>query len=96
MSPSENETAGEAVTVGAAIRRARRRRGWSQQRVIHEIQVVARAKSMPVATARSLKAMLSRWERDHRLPDRHNQILLCAALGVAPSDLGMPHDPDSY
>lgn len=91
---SENKAAKDPLTVGAALRRARKRRGWSQMRLIHEIELVSRATNMPVASKQSLKAMLSRWERDHQVPDGHNRILLCAALGVSPADVGLSEDPD--
>jgi hypothetical protein len=79
---------------GRVLRHARMRRRWSQQRLIRELQRVARERGLTLPNPESLKAMISRWERGHRVPDQYNRRLLCEALGLAVSQLGLPDDPD--
>ena len=80
---------------GVVLRRARRRRNWSQRRLIYELQVVAARERKSLATAKSLKAQISRWERGHRVPDEYNRRLLCEALGIPVTDLGLGKDHDA-
>jgi hypothetical protein len=52
---------------------------------------IHREQSMPIVV--SLKVMISRWENDHRRPDPYNCILLCSALGMSASALGLSDQP---
>lgn len=74
------------------LRAARRRRRWTQARLVAELERVARANGEPVASPASLKAMVSRWERGRSTPDDHNGRLLCQALGIREDDLGVADD----
>ncbi|GIH18971.1 hypothetical protein Raf01_71430 [Rugosimonospora africana] len=58
------------------------------------MQQIARRRRLSLPTPESLKAMVSRWECGHRVPDNFNRRLLCEALGIALSDLGLAEDPD--
>jgi hypothetical protein len=76
------------------LRHARRRRGWSQPRLAAEMHRVARACQRVLPGAESLKTMISRWENGHRVPDTYNREVLCVALGIPVSALGLPDDVD--
>jgi transcriptional regulator with XRE-family HTH domain len=69
------------------LQAARRARGWSQARMVWELMRLAERKTIPVASAASLKTQLSRWENGHVTPDYY-QALLCELLGAAPGELG--------
>jgi hypothetical protein len=58
--------------------------------------MVARELRVPLPQPVSLKAMISRWENDHLVPDEFNRRVLCLALGIPISDLGLPEDPDPW
>lgn len=69
-------------TTGMRIRSVRMRRGWTQTRLIYALRREAmKIHGYPPSDA-SLKAMVSRWENDHRIPDSYNMRLLAAALEV--------------
>jgi hypothetical protein len=81
-------------TAARVLRRARRRRGWSQPRLATEMHRVARACQRVLPGVDSLKTMISRWENGHRVPDTYNREVVCAALGIPVSALGLPDDID--
>ncbi|GII22589.1 hypothetical protein Pme01_21860 [Planosporangium mesophilum] len=89
---SEGTPNGRNHTPGSVIRRVRRQRGWSQQRLIFEMQRVAPRLGMTVPAPESLKAMLSRWENGHQVPDAYNRRLLAAGLRIPESTFDMPSD----
>jgi hypothetical protein len=81
------------------LQAARHARGWSQVRAVSELIKTARLKNVTVASARSLKTELSRWENGHVTP-MHYQALLCAMYNSAAGDLGfgiqgLPAGPSS-
>jgi transcriptional regulator with XRE-family HTH domain len=80
------------TTPGARLRRARKRRRWSQRRLIAELERIARINGMMLPTPDSLKTMISRWERDRKVPDSRNRRLLCQALDISEAELGLPLD----
>jgi transcriptional regulator with XRE-family HTH domain len=92
--PLGNEPVEPNVKPGVVLRGARELRRWSQTQLILELQRVAEAKRLSLPTAESLKAMISRWENGHLVPDEYNRELLCLALGISLSDLGLPHAHD--
>lgn len=67
--------------VGARIRALREARGWSQNRLAHEMNT-------PTASA----SQISRWERGVFVPSRPNLEALGRALGV-PAERFL-YDPD--
>lgn len=68
--------------VGAAIRRAREARGWSQLQLARAMRDAARQSGLPLAAApHALRSMISQWETGRRLPSRLNLALLHAVLG---------------
>lgn len=79
---------------GTLIRKARMRREWTQASLIHQMRLVARARGLVLPADRSLTAMLSRWERGHKGLSELYRRLLCEALGIRVSDIGLTEDPD--
>jgi len=87
-----------APTVGAAIRLARRSRGWSQDVLARRI-VAARLAGGESVDPAAVKTQLSRWENDRVTPDRHTRQVLAdvfstttdALFGLQPAaDLPRP------
>lgn len=76
---------GQIVTT--ALQRAREDRGWSQSRLILEIEVHAKRQGVQVATRASLKTMLSRWENGAPIHDLYRRIF-CNVFHASESDLG--------
>ncbi len=81
----DQDDSGLAVT---PLQAARRDKGWSQGRAVWEITNLAAKKKMTVASARSLKTQLSRWENGHYVPDEFYRPLLCELFGLSPRELG--------
>jgi transcriptional regulator with XRE-family HTH domain len=88
------DTANKKRRTGRLIRRARMRRQWSQTRLTHQMRLVARARGLVIPEDESLKPMLSRWERGHKRPGELYRRLLCEALGIRVTDIGLTEDPD--
>ena len=66
----------------SGLRAAREARGWSQSEAARELASLARSRDTPVASAASLKTLLSRWENGHSAPEsqyRRYWRTLCAA-----------------
>ncbi|WP_214369666.1 helix-turn-helix domain-containing protein [Pseudonocardia sp. H11422] len=66
---------------GAALRAARREKGWSQAEAARELAVLGRARGAPTAAPTSLKTQLSRWENGHALPEPPYRVLLAELYG---------------
>jgi hypothetical protein len=67
---------------------ARDTRGWSQTRLISELERRGRANGVPVMSRASLKTSLSRWENGHAVPDRQYRRLLREIYGLTDAELG--------
>jgi tetratricopeptide (TPR) repeat protein len=65
----------ELALVITPLQAARRAKGWSQARAVWEITNLAAKKQVTVASARSLKTQLSRWENGHIAPDYYRPLL---------------------
>lgn len=70
------------------LQAARIELGWKQAQTIHALRQAAGDEGLPIASARSLKTMLSRWENGHDCADGVGQRLLCRVYGRTPEDLG--------
>ncbi|MFF7153111.1 XRE family transcriptional regulator [Streptomyces sp. NPDC008139] len=69
------------------LRTARKARGWSQERLIREVERYARQHLTDVASTASLKVYVSEWENGKRpISERYAQILR-ALLGVTDAEL---------
>lgn len=58
------------------LRAARAAQGWSQTVAARALAGLARERGVPVASAASLKTLLSRWENGHATPDAPYRALL--------------------
>lgn len=76
------------------IKEARGGKGWTQDSAIFAIKLHARTLGVSVATDRSLKVMLSRWENGHSVPEPPYRQLLSLAYGKSPAELGFPASED--
>lgn len=73
--------------VSAGLRSARTARGWSQERLVREIEQYARRHVTDVASTASLRVYVSEWENDKRtISDRYAAILR-QLLGVTDTEL---------
>jgi transcriptional regulator with XRE-family HTH domain len=70
------------------LQAARKAQGWSQMRLITELQRQAQKIKMPIAGRASLKTLVSRWENGHAVPDECYQRLLRAVFGAGNAELG--------
>jgi tetratricopeptide (TPR) repeat protein len=70
------------------LRTARRLRGWSQARLIHDLGRLASARHIPIATSASLKTLVSRWENGHATPAEPYRRLLCEIYALDGAALG--------
>ena len=80
----------------SGLRDARLRRGWSQMRLISELQAVAARRGAALPETPVLKTQISRWENGRRVPDEFYRGLLQDALDLSAPELGFPSvaDPD--
>jgi hypothetical protein len=76
-----------------ALQDARRKLGWSQTRTVWELTRLAESREMKLASARSLKTALSRWENGHVTPDYYRD-LLCELFHLTPQQLLPGGNPD--
>jgi tetratricopeptide (TPR) repeat protein len=65
------------------LQAARLEIGWKQTQTIQALRQAG-----AVATVRSLKTMVSRWENGHDSPDALHQRLFCQVYGRTPEELG--------
>ena len=70
------------------LRSARDKRGWSQTRLISELERRARSGSVTVMAPASLRTAISRWENGRVVPDVHYRRLLCDIYGLTDEELG--------
>ena len=69
---------------------AREHLGWSQARLMSELQRRGRATGLVVMSTSSLRTALSRWENGHITPDRDHRKLLRDIYGLTDAELGFP------
>ncbi|WP_017540815.1 helix-turn-helix domain-containing protein [Nocardiopsis halophila] len=69
------------------IRNARKARGWSQERLIREIQDRAASKALAVASKSSLKVYVSEWENGRRTVSSPYKEILRTVLGMTDDEL---------
>lgn len=75
------------------LKAARRACGWSQQRLIVELETLAKTSGQPMPTRASLKTQISRWENGHTSPQEPYRSMLAQIYQSAPADLGMQGHP---
>lgn len=69
------------------LRDARIARGWSQARLIREIEQYAERKMLAVASSRSLRVYVSEWENGRRTISADYAAILRGLLGLTDSEL---------
>jgi transcriptional regulator with XRE-family HTH domain len=72
---------------------AREQLGWSQTRLLSELERRGRATGFMVMARSSLKTALSRWENGHVIPDRHYRKLFREIFGLTDAELGFVTEP---
>jgi transcriptional regulator with XRE-family HTH domain len=72
------------------LRAARDAQGWSQTVAARALAGLARERGVPVASAASLKTLLSRWENGHATPDAPYRALLEELYAESGVDLTPP------
>jgi transcriptional regulator with XRE-family HTH domain len=75
------------------LKAVRQARGWSQLRLVSEMERLAKAGDLPVASRASLKTQVSRWENGHVRPDGTYAALLAEVYGTTPADLDLADTP---
>jgi len=69
--------------------RARVARGWSQDKVVRALMLLADAWKWQIASESSLKVYISQWENGVvRRPSETYRVLLCALYRATPEELG--------
>src|SRR5262245_55039317 len=69
------------------LRAARAAKGWSQNRLVYEIELYAQRHAIGVATAASLKVYVSEWENGHRSVSAPYTGILRALFGMTDAEL---------
>src|SRR5215207_3626073 len=69
---------------------ARENLGWSQARLMSELERRGRLAGLAVMSNSSLKTALSRWENGHYTPDRQYRQLFRDIYGLSDAELGFP------
>jgi len=82
---------GTAVTT--KLQQARAARGWSQARLIRELQTTAKRDGFVLPAAESLRGQVSRWENGHVQPDEEYRRLLRLIYGLDDTGLGLSAAP---
>jgi transcriptional regulator with XRE-family HTH domain len=78
----------QEADVRSRLAAAREQLGWSQARLMSELEHRGRTAGIAVMTRSSLKTALSRWENGHVIPDRHYRRLLREIYGLTDTELG--------
>src|SRR5918992_3158733 len=79
---------GQGAKVRSRLAAAREQLGWSQARLMSELERRGRATGFEVMARTSLKTALSRWENGHFLPDRDYRRLFRDIYGMTDAELG--------
>ncbi|HEX5811786.1 MAG TPA: hypothetical protein VFY38_06795 [Pseudonocardia sp.] len=79
-----------AATRPTSLRAARDAQGWSQAVAARALAGLARERGVPVASAASLKTLLSRWENGHATPEAPYRALLEELYAESGVDLTPP------
>ncbi|MGW3646442.1 helix-turn-helix domain-containing protein [Streptomyces sp. NPDC000878] len=78
-------------SISARLREARAGRGWSQPRLVRELRQAAAHRGHQLPSDASVKRRIASWENGHSSPDDFYGPLLCDALSVSASELGLNH-----
>ncbi|WP_228990852.1 helix-turn-helix transcriptional regulator [Streptomyces sp. DH8] len=73
--------------MATGLRAARKARGWSQEKLIHEMRRLAEQRLLDIASPASLKVYISEWENGRRAITDRYATLLRPLLGVTDAEL---------
>lgn len=82
--------------MASRIKEARRQRGWSQPRLIAEMERAAQRRGTTLPSRETLKSRVSRWENNHARPDEFYRQLLREALGLDDRELGFTEESTEH
>lgn len=80
--------------MGTLMAEARKRRGWTQTRLQHELRAAAGRLGMTLAAPSSLRVTISGWENGRHTPDAPHSALLQEAFGLPAEALGLAEPAD--
>ncbi|MGJ5897426.1 XRE family transcriptional regulator [Streptomyces niveiscabiei] len=78
----------ELRAADSPLGRVRVARGWSQDKVVRALVLLADAWHWRIASEPSLKVYISEWENGARRPGETYRVLLCALYRATPDELG--------
>lgn len=73
--------------MATGLRVARKARGWSQEKLIHEMRRFAEQRLLDIASPASLKVYISEWENGRRVITDRYAALLRPLLGITDTEL---------
>lgn len=73
--------------MATGLRAARKARGWSQEKLIHEMRRFAEQRLLDIASPASLKVYISEWENGRRAITDRYAALLRPLLGITDAEL---------
>lgn len=73
--------------MATGLRAARKARGWSQEKLIHEMRRFAEQRLLDIASSASLKVYISEWENGRRVITDRYAALLRPLLGITDAEL---------
>lgn len=79
--------------MSSRLKQARAAKGWSQARLIREIEEHARKRLLSIATPSSLKVYVSEWENGRRKVGTEYATILRALLGLTDAELFTEDEP---
>src|SRR4051812_26383084 len=75
------------ITMSTLIQETRLERGWSQGRLLAEMERLAYSRGLSIMSRSSLRTALSRWENGHIAPTAPYRWLLGQLLGLAEEEV---------
>ncbi|MFJ9997871.1 XRE family transcriptional regulator [Streptomyces werraensis] len=82
-------------SANSPLGRARVARGWSQDKAVRALILLAESWGWQVASEPSLKVQLSRWEHGGSRPNETYRVLLCSLYRATPNELGFDRAPQT-
>lgn len=80
--------------MATVLQEARRRRGWTQAQLQHEMRGAAARLGLTLPSGESLRVMLSSWENGRHVPSGEHVLVLCEAFGLPAEALGLEEAPE--
>ena len=83
VNPPDTSARDWPESMATPLQAARHKRGWSQSRLIWELNQLASRKGCSLPTLASLKTLISRWENGHATPSFYQAPFVRALPGQA-------------